>query len=231
MKKNLDIIKLLEGIGIVLLHFVLVYLLQIPFLLFTENIYIVTLIPYFLTMIFFIYIYRKELKNDIKDFKKNYKKILLTTLKYWIIGFAIMFISAIIINKIPIKDVLNQEENAKMLKVYPIIEILIACLIAPVTEEIVFRVSFKKFTKNKWIYAFTTGLIFGFVHVLSSLLTYKTPLMLIYLIPYGALGVVFGLAYSKTDNIYGTMVFHALHNTISILELLLIGGILLWVKK
>jgi hypothetical protein len=27
------------------------------------------------------------------------------------------------------------------------------------------------------------------------------------------------------------MVFHSLHNLISILELLLIGGILLWVKK
>ena len=227
MKKNLDSIKLVKGIGIVLLHFVLIYLFQIPFLLFTKNIYITTIPAYALTMLVFILIYKKELKDNIKDFKKNYKKILLTSIKYWLIGFALMYLSAIIINKLPIDNVVNQQQNDNLLKTYPIIEILIACLFAPITEEIVFRLSFKKFINNRWIYAITTGLIFAFIHVLSSLLLYKTPIMLVYLIPYGSLGIMFGLAYFKTDNIYGTIIVHALHNTISILELLLIGGILL----
>ena len=227
MKKNLDTLKLVKGIGVVLMHFALIYILQIPFLLFTENLYATTIPAYFLTMMFFIILYRKELKEDLKDFKKNHKKILITTLKYWLLGFALMYVSGIIINLLPIDTVVNQQQNSDMLKTYPILEILIACLFAPITEEIVFRMSFKGFTDNKWLYAITTGLIFGFVHILTSLLMYKTPLMLIYLLPYGSLGIVFGFAYFKTDNIYGNMIFHALHNAISILELLLIGGILL----
>ncbi len=224
MIKNLNEEQLFKGIGIVLLHFVLLILLEIPFLYLTKNEYIIYLIPYTLTMIFFIILYRKKLKKDFQKFKKNYKPVLKTSLKYWAIGFFIMYISGIIINILPIDNVVNQVENTSLLKSYPIIEIAIACLIAPITEEIVFRLSFNKFTKNKWLFAFTTGLLFALIHVLSSL---KSPIMLIYLLPYGALGVTFGLAYFETDNIYGTMSVHALHNTISIIELLIIGGIIL----
>ena len=224
MIKNLDERKLFKGIGIVLLHFVLLLLFQIPFILFTNNNYLLILVPYFLTLLVFVMLYRKNLIKDFQDLKKNFKKIITTSLKYWLIGFAIMYISAIIISKLPIDDVINQAQNTDLFKTYPIIEVLIACIIAPITEEIVFRLSFRKFTKNKWLFAFTTGIIFALIHILSSL---KNPIMLIYLIPYGSLGVTFGLAYFKTDNIYGTIFVHALHNTISILELLMIGGIIL----
>lgn len=224
MIKNLNSKKLFKGIGVVLLHFLLLILLQIPFIYLTKNDYIIYLVPYTITLLVFILLFRKDLINDFKDLKKNLKKIIKESIKYWLIGFAIMYISGMIIAMLPIDNVINQEQNTSLLKIYPIIEILIACIIAPITEEIVFRLSFKKFTDNKWLFAFVTGLLFAAIHVLSSL---RNPIMLIYLIPYGALGVTFGLAYYKTDNIYGTMFVHALHNTISILELLIIGGIIL----
>lgn len=224
MIKNLNEKQLFKGIGTVILHFVVLVLLQIPFLYFTENPYIYYLIPNILVMIMFIIIYRKELINNIKDLKKNYKKVLLTTLKFWIIGFIIMYLSSLLINLLPIKTSINQQENINLLRNYQLLEILIACIIAPITEEIVFRLSFKGFTDNKWFYSITTGLIFAGVHILSSI---SNPLMLIHIIPYAALGIAFGYAYANTDNIYGTMLMHALHNTISILELLIIGGIIL----
>ena len=87
-----------------------------------------------------------------------------------------------VINLFPINQVINQQQNSELLNTYPIIEILIACLIAPITEEIVFRMSFKKISNNKWIFALTSGLIFAFVHVITSLLSYHSPLMLIYLL-------------------------------------------------
>ena len=227
MFNNLDEKKLFKGIGAILLYFFATILLQIPFIFFTENQYIILLVPYTIVLITFILLYKKDLKKDLKDFKKNYKKILLTTFKYWLIGFIIMIALSFIINLLPIKEVLNQEDNKNLLNTYPLIEIAIAVIIAPIAEEIAFRLSFRKFTKNKWAFALTTGLLFGFIHILSSLIQYGNPLYLIYLLPYGTLGTVFGLAYAKTDNIYGTMTFHALHNVLSILELLIIGGVIL----
>jgi len=235
MIEDLNEKKLFKGIGATLAHFGLLIIFQIPFIFLMDKSKLGTsiayLMPYILTMIVFIAIYIKDLKKDFKDFKKNYKKILTTTFKYWLCGFIIMYISGILINLLPIEKVINQQQNAELFYSYPIVEIIIVCLLAPITEEIVFRLSFKKFSNYKWLYATVTGLLFAFIHVITSLIEVKSAIMLIYLIPYGSLGIAFGLAYHKTDNIYGTIFFHALHNAISILELLLIGGIILWVKK
>ncbi len=231
MIKDLNEKKLFKGIGTVLLYFFLAIVYQIPFIFLIEkknfssnwSLFIVQII----LVLTFILIYRKDLKSDLKDFKKNWKKILTTTAKCWIIGFIIMIISSSFISLLPIKNVTNQSENIAMFKAAPILEIIIVTIMAPITEEIVYRLSFKRFTNYKWLFVFVTGLIFGFVHVMTSITSVQNLIMLVYLIPYGALGCAFGYAYFKTDNIYGTMVFHSLHNLISILELLLIGGILL----
>lgn len=231
MLKNLNEKQLFKGIGAVLLHFFLSFAAQIPFIfLYQKEIissYTLIFLTYITMMIIFILIYRKSLIKDLKDFKKNFKKILLTTLKYWLIGFAIMFVFSYIIRLFPIREIDNQAENIKLLKATPIFASLIYIVLAPVTEEIAYRLSFNKFTNNKWLFAITTGFIFGLVHVISSISKPSDLIMLIYLIPYCSLGITFGLAYQENDNIYGTMIFHSLHNTISILELLIIGGIVL----
>jgi len=231
MNKTFDGKKLMKGIYAVILYFVLTIAFQIPFIFLIKKKLIsnevATLIAYFAVVLVFIFIFRKELIKDFKDFKKNNKKIISTSIKYWIIGFIIMYISSIIINILPINPNTNQETNIALLKSKPIIEILLACIIAPALEEIVYRLSFKGFTKNKWIFAISTGLLFAGIHIITSINGIKDLVMLIYLVPYGALGITFGLAYFETDNIYGTLCVHSLHNLISILELLLIGGIIL----
>ena len=45
---------------------------------------------------------------------------------------------------------------------------------------------------------------------------------LLYIIPYGALGVVFGLTYIKTNNIYSAIMIHMLQNIISVGVILLV---------
>ena len=49
---------------------------------------------------------------------------------------------------------------------------------------------------------------------------------LIYLIPYGSLGVCFALLYYKTDNIFSSIVVHSLHNSIAIFLYLVMGGVI-----
>ena len=231
MSKTIDGHKLIKGIGTIILYLVLTIVLQIPFVFLIKKELISselsTLLVYAMLAIIFIIIFRKDLIKDFKDFKKNGKKIFFTTVKFWLIGFIIMFISAIFINALPIRGNTNQETNIALLKSSPAIEIALACFLAPIIEETVFRLSFKKFSTNKWIYAFVTGILFASIHLISSIDGVKDLIMLIYIIPFGALGVTFGLAYHKTNNIYGTLLVHSLHNTISILQLLLIGGIIL----
>lgn len=229
MNKLFDLKETLKGIGIICLYYIFQLLFSMPFIFLikshTISEYTATLFVYILLPIPFILIYLKDLKKDFKQFKTNYKKILLTTLKYWLVGIIIMIISSIIIALSGISDNINQEANINMLKQAPIIEILCAVIFGPILEELVFRRGLKNFTSNKHVYAITTGLIFAFIHIISSISNNSDIIMLIYLIPYGALGIAFGYAYKKTNNIFGTITFHSIHNLISLLEILLIGVI------
>jgi membrane protease YdiL (CAAX protease family) len=229
MNKLFDLKETLKGIGIICLYYIFQLLFSMPFIFLikshTISEYTATLFVYILLPIPFILIYLKDLKKDFKQFKTNYKKILLTTLKYWLVGIIIMIISSIVIALFGISDNINQEANINMLKQAPIIEILCAVIFGPILEELVFRRGLKNFTSNKHVYAITTGLIFAFIHIISSISNNSDIIMLIYLIPYGALGIAFGYAYKKTNNIFGTITFHSIHNLISLLEILLIGVI------
>ena len=85
---------------------------------------------------------------------------------------------------------------------------------APLTEEIAFRKSIKDACPNKELYIILSGLIFGGLHVITSL---NNPLGFLYLIPYCSLGFVFAYLYQKTDNIFSTITAHSIHNTLALL--------------
>lgn len=231
MIKSINIKKLIKGLIIICSYFLLTLIFQIPFI-FLYNLKIINeeliyILVYLSLAITYILYNRKDLIKDLSDFKKNYKSILKTTFNYWLKGLFIMIISTIIINiiNIPINTT-NQEANISMLKTMPIAEILIAVLFAPIIEELVFRKGLKDFTTNKHIYAFTTGIIFAGIHLTSSIHSINDLIMLIHIIPYSAVGIAFGYAYQKTNNIYGTITLHSIHNAIALLEIFLLGGIL-----
>ena len=102
---------------------------------------------------------------------------------------------------------------------------IIIVLIAPFLEEIVFRLSFNKMTKNPKLYAIITGVIFGTAHVISSL---SNPLMILLTIPYSAMGIALGYAYKKTDTIFSSLAMHMLHNSFSLIIIIIgiLGGII-----
>ena len=53
--------------------------------------------------------------------------------------------------------------------------------------------------------------MFGGAHVIDSA---KTFIDILYIIPYGALGGAFALAYYDTDTIFTSMTMHMIHNLI-----------------
>ena len=159
------------------------------------------------------------LKTYMKDYKSNFKDYTKICLKYWSIGLAIMFISNLIINVIIFhgKIATNEALVREQLFEHPYINFISIAFIAPIVEELIFRIEFKKlFGNHDKIFIIFSGLFFGFMHTASGLSLAE----LIYIIPYGALGIAFASGYVKTKNICAPIIMHIIHNTITFLLLL-----------
>lgn len=175
-------------------------------------------------IIMFISIYKKDIFKDFKNyFNKKFFSNLKTSIKYWLIGLVIMITSNLIITIITNGAIASNEEAVRSLidkaPLYMLFELVIY---APITEELIFRRSMKDIFKNKYIYIITSGLIFGLMHIITSI---NSPIELLYLIPYSALGIIFAILYQKTNNIFSTITIHSIHNGLTLI-LYLITNIL-----
>ena len=157
-------------------------------------------------------IYRKKLLNDFHEFKKDFKKIMDISIKNWVLGLVIMLVSNIVISMIVGNIANNEEMNRALLMSTPIYAIAAMVIIAPITEEIIFRLSPRKAFKRKTPYLFYSGLFFGAMHLLSS----TSLIEVLYIIPYGALGFMFAKAFYETDNIWASISAHMIHNTVAV---------------
>lgn len=202
---------------------ILIYILfpSIIPLFFTNSIhskeYIIYLfISYILIAIYFSIIYKDDLLNNLKKFNK---KNILTTLIYFIIGFLLIMLSNYIINNIIIPNNIsnNEQSNRELLINNKLIYGLLLTTIIPYIEEIVFRLSLKKSIKNNTIFILISSTIFSLLHIISS-----TKLIeLLYFISYFILGLTFSTIYTKTNNIFCSIISHILNNTITVLLVLL----------
>lgn len=166
---------------------------------------------------FLIFIYRKEFFKDFKNFtnKNNISQNIKTALKYWSIGLLIMITSNLIIGIINSGGIASNEESVReLIEKVPLYMFFNIVIYAPITEELIFRRSFKNTFSNKYLYILSSGLIFGGMHVISELNNWQ---QLLYIIPYSSLGITFAALYKKTDNIFSTIFTHAFHNSLTLL--------------
>ena len=168
--------------------------------------------------ILILFIYHEKLIKDFKEYFDNkFGDNFGESLKYWGTGFIIMIVSNLIISLITNgKLATNEEAVREMIKISPIIMAFEVSIYAPIVEELLFRDSIKKITNHKYIYPILSGLIFGFLHVITSI---DSLVSLLYLIPYSALGIAFACLYRKTDNIFSSIIVHSIHNTYALLLL------------
>jgi len=187
-----------------------------------------TYLGYYLLIIAgLIILFRKRLKKEWKEFLKNWKTIIKTGLNCWAKGIGLMVISNIIVLSITGNMAANEAQNREILTALPLYAISIMCLIGPMIEELVFRFSFKKGFKNKYIFAIVTSLIFASLHVVNSFDPFTIQNImanwkqLLFLLPYSSLAIFFALGYYETDNIFTSAVAHIFHNTCSVIIILL----------
>ena len=129
-----------------------------------------------------------------------------------------MITNIIIINITNINSSTNQEYITKLLGKYPIYTIVATILIAPLTEELIFRLNIRKIFKNNIVFIITSGLVFGALHM-----TVATSIKeLLFIIPYSIPGFIFAYTLTKSKNIFVPISLHMLHNTVMILLQILI---------
>ncbi len=177
-------------------------------------------------MIFLFFIYKKELKEDWKDFLINKKKYLKKYFTYYMVGVILMGFSNVIIQKLTSTSISGNEETVRSyIKLFPIYMSFSSIIYAPFVEEMIFRKSIKNIINNKYLFIILSGVIFGALHITD----YSDVNQILLGIPYIIMGLDFAYIYYKTNNIFTTMTFHIIHNFI-LLTIQFIGG-LLWKNK
>ena len=214
MKQQLK--NIFTGVLVILIYllsnYFLTYIVNIDINNFNNNQKIIYNISYELIILsIIIFIYRNQLINDLKKFKYiNFIEYII----YWFITILLMSITSIIINILTNINTSNKQKIiVKTFTEFPIYIIILASIIAPILEELVFRLSLRKIFKNEKLFIIISGLFFGFMHIAysSSILEY------LYIIPYSIPGFIFAYTLVKSDNIFVPIGLHFIHNTLMIL--------------
>lgn len=220
-EKNYDLRNALTGIGVIFLYLIATAIPYDILSLFGINynnlsiifktIYLITYQVLLTGLI--IYIYRKDVIPNFKDFIKNNVTYFKKYIKYWFIMLILMIASNLIITMFTTTNISNNQETInETLKLAPIYTFIITVLIAPILEELVFRLSFRKiFAHTNVLFILTSGLIFGSMHVLG---TCENLVDLLFIIPYSIPGFIFAYIYTKSKNICIPMSLHFIHNGI-----------------
>ena len=117
----------------------------------------------------------------------------------------------------------NQAGIETIMTVCPVPMILAVVVCAPIVEELIFRgIIFRSFRKiNVYLALFVSSFTFGFIHISSYVLSGDMS-QWIQMLPYMAMGFVFGLAYEKTKSISIPMYLHFINNLISVIAIMFI---------
>lgn len=212
-------IKISKALGIVALYFVLQVIFGALFadVLNSSNEIISNaslMLIYALLVLIISLFFLPILIDNLHDFKKENIKI---AFKNWGLGFLCMFISNLYLTYFIGNIASNEASNRELLMASPVFSIIMMVVLAPILEEIVFRLNLKKAFKNKYVFCLVSALLFGGMHLISATSLKE----LLYIIPYGSLGFFFAKAYYETDNIYTSIFAHMFHNGLSVLIILL----------
>lgn len=163
-----------------------------------------------------IWAFKDRYKRDFKYLKNNFKAYAGSAFKYW----GIMLLCMVVVGLIQMALGANsQSANQASLETLPILYLIPSALIfAPIVEEAIFRGSLRRFIKNDFVFIIVSGILFGLLHTfLSEDGIYH---IIVQSLNYAAMGSVMAYAYTKSNNIYSSMMIHFLQNTLGIIVII-----------
>lgn len=190
-----------------------------PFKLVEENVEFISL---FIQDIGGLIIIGYFLFRIIKNNKLNEEKekcFNLETLKQGAITLGLLYLVNIVITLlIPnLSTGANQENVNSIIQTAPILSFFSVVIIAPIVEEIIFRyLLVTPFFKNKkYIGIVLSALLFGSIHLVSSIQNNTLLADLPNLCIYAGMGAVLACQYVKTENIYVPILGHTFNNLLA----------------
>lgn len=182
---------------------------------------------YVFTFFIILLIVHKDIFKQFKEFIKEPKKYLNKGFSYWVYGIIVMMVSNLIVASLVGNIAVNEQETRQILISSPLYAIPAIIFFGPFLEELVFRYGFRKAFNKEIFYALFSAFVFGGLHVITALDEFTIANILshihefLFIIPYGSLGFFFAKAYYETDNIFSSVVPHMLHNSLSVLLILI----------
>ena len=134
------------------------------------------------------------------------RKISLKDMLKWLLSYALLVLFYMLVNFLgPTQSDTTQSIQSLSLSL-PVL-FLDLCILAPVTEEIFMRGLLQGTVfKNTYIGLITTSILFAYLHgpyTISSFITYL------------GMGFAFGIRYKTSDNLWNSILLHALNNLVA----------------
>lgn len=176
---------------------------------------IATVLLYIIQIILLAIPMWNELKRDFTAFKSNFKLYLGNMLP----RFGIIAITYLVCNLFVMSFVASIPTNQAIINTWPIyITAFLAIIVAPFTEELMFRGFIKKFIKNEVLFVIISSLVFGGLHVTTA----DSLQQVLFIIPYSILGFAFSFNYAKTKNIASNIFLHSAWNSLAVIGMILL---------
>ena len=134
------------------------------------------------------------------------RKISLKDMLKWLLSYTLLFLFYILVNFLgPTQSDTTQSIQSLSLSL-PVL-FLDLCILAPVTEEIFMRGMLQGTVfKNTYIGLVATSVLFAYLHG-----PYTIPSFITYL----GMGFAFGIRYKTSDNLWNSILLHALNNLVA----------------
>lgn len=154
-----------------------------------------------LLFLLMLFLYKKEIQ--FPKFKIDKKDII-----YIFVGSLVILVIDILLIYILPKPLYGQETRV-IIKNLGLIGIVIACIIAPITEEYIFRC----LSKNHISTIIVASILFGLLHIqiTSDMYSSLYPVIVTFIN-----GLIFLYFYKKSDNLYVSIFIHSIINMIAL---------------
>ena len=151
---------------------------------------------------------RERLKN-FRCFKKRNDSYMilieLSCISCLLIQFVISAISRLFVSGVSV----NQAAITRM----PLMsQLVLAIIYAPVVEEVLFRYVIRRVIRKERLYILVSGLVFGMVHILSSIGSRSNLEIIVYALPHIGVGLHQGYIYASTNSIETCIITHRMIN-------------------
>ena len=180
-----------------------------------------------------IILLKRELVKDLSVLKESSVKAviknILLSFAFYIISVIVAGILVSVISQLAEVNLVDANNNqlaiTEMISYSAVVSAFLTCVLAPFVEEIIYRKLIFSFIAkyNGVVAVIVSSALFAFMHEYSSLISYSVSQVLINSIPYFLMGVTFCVVYKKTNNIFYSIIVHALANVFALTVSFAIG--------